>query len=101
MAWIFLKIILMILPPLANLPICYKILSKSSLHNIFNVSFACFFALEALIGPVSTYYFFEAFQLWAIGGSDEDRRWACGRLVHATGISLVFTQVIDKNLFFR
>ena len=104
MLWEALKLFLMILASLFNLPLFFKILTRPSIQNIFNVSLACLFGFLGISGPFLVYLYFEILHNWILGSEGPDmaeRRFDCARFIEVRNMYIVAEQVIGQNIMFR
>ena len=98
------KFLLMILSCVLNLLLCFKILSRPEIHNIFNISLACLFGFHGFIGPLLVYLYFAILENERIGNGNStffDQRFACARFQELRILVLVGQQVIANNIMFR
>ena len=65
--------LLCLLPLATNIPLSYKILSKKSLRNVFNVSLGILFGVEGILGAILILCYFMIVSQWMDGSGAEER----------------------------
>ena len=101
--WNLVKMIVIAISFVPNFTLVVKILSRPSIHTIFNISLATLFGIIAIFGPLLCFFYFEVFeqQYGLNDAKKQERKQDCARLIefrNAIGESL---RIISVNLMFR
>ena len=96
------KILTMLAALLTNLTLFVKIMSRPSIHTIFNVSVACLFGITAFFGPFVVYFYFDVFEhQFSSFASPSERYASCARLLEFRNVIGESLKIISVNLMFR
>ena len=97
-----LKILTMLAALLTNLTLFIKIMSRPSIHTIFNVSVACLFGITAFFGPFVVYFYFDVFEHQLSSSASPSEQFAsCARLLEFRNVIGESFKIISVNLMFR
>ena len=97
-----LKTMLVLTALLINLTLFTKIISRPSIHTIFNVSVACLFGLLGIFGPFVFYFYFEVLEHQLLSQEFLKERSAdCARLMEFRNVIGESFKIISVNLMFR